>query len=234
MIRIAIVEDEPEQADVLRGMIERFSFDSGVSLDVSVFPDGRDFVLSRERFDIAFLDIEMEHLDGMSAARRIRETNSEMVLIFVTNLAEYAIEGYSVSALTFILKPLRYEVLRMAAERALAIVNKYPEKALTVKTDQGTVTIKPAQLHYVEIDNRRLALHTQNGVFYCTDTMQRMEEQLDPDRFFRCHVAYLVNLDHVARIDKSGAVVAGDRVLVSKYRKKEFMNALTRYVGGKI
>lgn len=234
MIRVAIVEDEPEQADVLRGMIERFSRESGTQLDVSVFSDGKDFVQSGERFDISFLDIQMEHMDGMSAAQKIRETNSEMVIIFVTNLAEYAIEGYSVSAMTFLLKPLRYEVLRMAAERALALVSKNPEKALTVKTDKGTIKIKPAQLYYVEIDNRRLALHTANGTYYCTETMQKMEEQLDPERFFRCHVAFLVNLDHVAGIDKSGAVVAGDRVLVSKYRKKKFLNALTRYVGGKI
>lgn len=234
MVRIAIVEDEPEQAAILRGMIERFSRESGSEFDVSVFPDGKDFVFSGGHFDIAFLDIQMECMDGMSAARKIRETNNEMIIIFVTNLSEYAIEGYSVSALTFILKPLRYEVLRMAAERALVIVNKHPEKALTVKTDKGTVKIKPAQLYYVEIENRRLALRTANGVFYCTETMQRMEDQLDPERFFRCHVAFLVNLDHVARIDKSGAIVAGDHVLVSKYRKKEFMNALTRYVGGKI
>ncbi|NCB51464.1 MAG: response regulator transcription factor [Clostridia bacterium] len=234
MIRIAIVEDEPEQADVLRGMIERFSRESGTQLDVSVFPDGEDFIQSGERFHISFLDIQMERLDGMNTARKVRETNSEMVIIFVTNLAEYAIEGYSVSAMTFLLKPLRYEILRMTAERALAIVNKHPEKSLTVKTDKGTVKIRPAQIYYVEIDNRRLALHTANGIFYCTETMQKMEELLDPERFFRCHVAFLVNLDHVARIDKSGAVVAGDHVLVSKYRKREFMNALTRYVGGKI
>jgi DNA-binding LytR/AlgR family response regulator len=234
MIRIAIVEDEPEQVNVLSRMIGRFSLESGTPMEVSVFPDGKDFVGSKESFDIAFLDIEMQRMDGMSAARRIRETNSEMIIIFVTNLAEYAIEGYSVSALTFILKPLRYGVFRMALGRALATVNKHPEKALTVKTDQGTVKIRPAQLYYVEIDNRRLALHTASGVFYCTETMQKMEEQLNPERFFRCHVAFLVNLDHVARIDKSGAVVAGDRVLVSKYRKKEFMNALTRYVGGRI
>jgi DNA-binding LytR/AlgR family response regulator len=234
MIHIAIVDDEPEQAAVLRGMLERYSCTTGVRLAFSVFSDGAEFISSTEHFDIAFLDIQMNHMDGMSAARSIRRTNEDMVIIFVTNLAEYAIEGYAVSAMTFLLKPLSCDVLYAAAERAVSIVNRRRDKMLIVKAIQGTMRIDPAQLYYIEIENRRLALHTANGVFFCTETMQNMEEQLDQERFFRCHVAYLVNLDYVVRIDKAGAIVAGERVLVSKYRKREFLNALTRYVGGKI
>ena len=86
----------------------------------------------------------------------------------------------------------------------------------------------------MEIVNRRLVIHPQDREFFCTEPMQNLEEKLDSLMFFRCHVAYLVTLEYVRQVMKNSAVVGEKEVLVSKYRKKEFLNALTNYMGDEI
>ena len=109
MARIAIVEDDPQEAAKLRGYAERYAAESGKPLEITLFSDGEDIVTDyRPEYDIIFLDIQMKRLDGMSAAERIRLLDADVVLIFVTNMAQYAIRGYAVDALDFLLKPVPY------------------------------------------------------------------------------------------------------------------------------
>ena len=123
MIRVAIVEDDAEVQGVLQEYVRRYTRQYGTEFEVSVFADGVDILEDyRAVYDIIFLDVEMKHLDGMTTAERIRQMDTEVILIFITNMAQYAIRGYSVGALDYVLKPVPYfafsqQLLKAVAQR---------------------------------------------------------------------------------------------------------------------
>ena len=109
MLSIAVVDDEQAFSDTLIRMIRQFAAKENVEVEITCFQDGLDIADEfRSKWDIIFLDIQMEHLDGLAAARRIRACDTDVVLIFVTTMAQYAINGYEVDAFDYILKPLSY------------------------------------------------------------------------------------------------------------------------------
>lgn len=235
MIKVAIVEDEDEQAAHLRIFLERFAQEHDKTMQIHIYSDGDEFVRSLQiGFDIALLDIQMKRMNGMDAANEIRKCDAEMIILFITNMVQYAVQGYSVSAMDFLVKPVSYEYFADKIIQAIKHVEKRRGKYLTVKTDMGFTRLRTDEIYYVEIVNRRLAIHTLKREFYCTETMRSLEEKLEPSMFFRCHVAYLVNLEHVRQVTNKVALVGDKAVLVSKYRKKEFMDALTTYLGDEI
>jgi len=127
MIRAAVVEDEPECREQIRDMIQDYAREFHKQIETSVFADGQELLEAPGRFDLLLLDIEMPNLDGMKAAEKIRERDKEAVIVFITNLARYAIKGYEVDALDFIIKPLDYSMFCMRFERAL---NRVQERAV--------------------------------------------------------------------------------------------------------
>ena len=120
MIRIAIVEDDQSADDQLTACLEKLSLQSKEVFDLSHYPDAQQFLFAfHSQFDLIFMDIEMPNMDGLSAARRMREIDSNVALVFVTNLARYAINGYEVSALDYILKPLDYDAFYLKMQKVL-------------------------------------------------------------------------------------------------------------------
>lgn len=109
MIKIAIVEDEAAVRDQLTDYVRRYTRQYGTEFEVTCFTDGDEILENyRPAFDIIFLDVEMKRLNGMETAQRIRELDDDVLLIFITNMAQYAIKGYSVGALDYVLKPVPY------------------------------------------------------------------------------------------------------------------------------
>ena len=109
MIRVAIVEDEAAVRDQLMGYVQRYMRQYNAQIEVTMFTDGVEILEGyRPVYDIIFLDVEMQHLDGMETASRIRALDSDVLLIFITNMAQYAIKGYEVDALDYVLKPVSY------------------------------------------------------------------------------------------------------------------------------
>lgn len=235
MIKVAIVEDEIEQAKQMKEFVEQFAGENHKSIQVRMFSDGDEFVRDLSGgFDVALLDIQMKRMNGMKAAEEIRKSDEEMIIIFITNLVQYAVQGYSVNAMNFLLKPVSYFTFSDKFMQAVKRLEKRRGKILELKTDKGFTRLRPEEIYFVEIVNRRLVIHTWNQEFYCTETMQSIEEKLDSHMFFRCHVAYLVNLEYVRQVMKDSALVGDYKVMVSKYHKKDFLNALTSYMGDEI
>ena len=125
MIRVAIVEDDAEVQGVLQEYVRRYTRQYGTEFEVTVFADGVDILEDyRAVYDIIFLDVEMKHLDGMTTAERIRQMDADVILIFITNMAQYAIRGYSVGALDYVLKPVPYFAFSQQLLKAVARLEK--------------------------------------------------------------------------------------------------------------
>lgn len=232
MIRIAIAEDDSGYMQTLQSYLKRYASEHGTAFEITCFSDG-DEIAERYRtgFDLIFMDVDMPLLDGMSAAREIRRTDSEVVIIFITNLAQYAIRGYEVSALDYVLKPVSYFAFSQRLERAITRLKSREGKYITVPVKGGIRKLDTSQIYYVESLGHDLIFHTSAGSFNANITMRQAEEKLTEAHFFRGNNSYLINLSHVEGIQDGCAVVRGQRLKLSRPRKNAFLEALADHIG---
>ncbi|WP_455719763.1 LytR/AlgR family response regulator transcription factor [Agathobacter sp.] len=232
MISIAIVEDEKMYAEQLEEYLHQYEKNNGELFDITVYSDGDQIVNKyRSQFDIILMDVEMKFMDGMSAAEEIRKIDTEVVIIFITNMAQYAIRGYAVDALDYVLKPVSYFAFSQRLNRAISRMKKRETKMIMVNIKGGTVRLNLANIFYIESQGHTLILHTILGDYETTGTMKEMEEKLCDMNFCRGNKGYLINLQHVDSVEDGCAVVNGEQLVISRPRKKEFMEALTEYWG---
>lgn len=232
MINIAIVEDEAMYAKQLEEFLHQYGEENGETFDITIYSDGDQVVHKyKSQYDILLMDVEMKFMDGMSAAEEIRKVDTEVVIIFITNMAQYAIRGYAVDALDYVLKPVSYFAFSQRLNRAISRMKKREQKVITVNIKGGTVRINIANIYYIESQGHNLILHTILGNYESPGTMKDIEEKLSEMDFCRGNKGYLINLQHVDGIQDGCALVKGEQLLLSRSRKKEFMEALTKYWG---
>ena len=233
MYHIAIVEDEAAFAAQLQEYLEKYQEEHDVRFKRSVFGDGEEILKDYQPlYDIILLDIEMPKVNGMQAAEQIREQDADVTLMFITNMAGYAIKGYEVGALDFVMKPVNYYTFSMKLTRVLKRTRQKARQEILLTLPDGVKKLNVQQIYYVEVQNRMLSYHTDEGVFTMRGTMQSVEQMLRPYAFVKCNHWYIVNLKHVSEVRKNTAIVAGHELEVSRRNRTAFLQALTEYVGG--
>ncbi|MDN4478935.1 LytTR family DNA-binding domain-containing protein [Demequina sp. SYSU T00039] len=235
MIRIGIVEDDAACRRDLLDHLARYAEENDVQFDLRTFPDGEDIVEGyRPQYDILFLDVEMPGMDGFEAAHAIREVDTDVVMIFVTNMGQYAIKGYEVDALSYLLKPVPYFAFAQELTRSLTRLNKRESRGVVLSVNNALVRLDPSEIVYAESVKHRITIHALDRVYTFSGTLKALEEELGDHGFFRSNNCYLVNLQHVRRVDQSTSVMTnGAALTVSRPRKKAFMDALADHMGGK-
>lgn len=232
MIKIAIVEDEQLYAKQLHEYLRKYEKENGEVIEVTIYSDGDQIVEKyQSQYDIILMDIEMKFMDGMSAAEEIRKIDTEVVIIFITNMTQYAIRGYAVDALDYVLKPVSYFALSQRLNRAIGRMRKRESKMIMVNMKGGIVRLNIANIYYIESQGHTLILHTILGDYETSGTMKEMESKLLGMNFCRGNKGYLINLQHVDGISDGCAIVKDEKLILSRARRKEFMEALTKYWG---
>ncbi len=235
MVRLAIVEDDRKYIESLKEYINVYMRENGTSIDVKVFRDGNKIVFDYQPvYDIILMDIEMPGMDGMTAAEKIRKMDKDVIIIFITNIAQYAIQGYKVRAHSYILKPVNYYSFSLELHEALASVSKKVNDFLLLQGEDGLFKIAVGEILYVESQRHHMLIHTRAQVIDIRETMKNMERKLSKFYFERCNVSYLVNLAYVSSITGDMAVVGGELLPISRQKRKPFIDSLTRYIGGTI
>ena len=232
-MRIAIVEDEQREQARLAAYIRQYFEERQKTCQITLFSDGdeilEDYAAS---WDLVFLDIQMERMDGMTTAEKIRRLDQNVILVFVTNLAFYAIRGYAVRALDFLLKPVNSRMLTRLLEQAEQLLCERGRKSLTLPTERGMIRVSLSDIYYIEVNNHMLSAVTKQGIYRMRGTISAVEDTLRDSGFYRCNNCYLINLSQVNRVEPGMAVVGDHTLTVSRPRQKGFMAALTRYIGG--
>jgi len=233
MYHIAIVEDEKEFRDQLQAYLRQYETENNVQFYISEFEDGSEIIENyKNEYDIILLDIEMPKVNGMDAAEQIRKKDEEVVLMFITNMAQYAIRGYSVGALDFVMKPITYYTFSMKMKRALKRTKIKAHKSVVLNLPDGIKSLEIKQIYYVEVQNRMLHYYTDEGEIIVRGTLQSAEELLKPYPFTKCNHWYIVNLMHVKEVNKNIITVGPFQVEISRRNKASFLKALTEYMGG--
>ena len=233
MTRIAIVEDEAAVREQLAGYVQRYTRQYGTQFEVTMFTDGVEILEDyRPVYDIIFLDVEMLHLDGMETARRIRELDSDVLLIFITNMAQYAIKGYAVGALDYVLKPVPYFAFSQQLQKAVNQLAKRTRHYLAVPVDGGMRRLDAATIYYIESEGHRVHFYTEDGDFSAPGALKALEEKLTGRLFARCNSGYLVNLAQVSGVQQNMVQVGPHELQISRPKRRAFLAALADYIGG--
>lgn len=226
-MRVAVVEDDVQEQQRLCAHLQRYAQARGLVLEPLVFADGEEIVrYGTAGLDLILMDIQMEKLDGMAAAQQLRQTDRAIPLIFVTSMVNYAVQGYRVEALDFLVKPVEYSLLESALDRAQARLAQSEPKYIHVRVGKERYRLDVRKLLYAESQNHKLLLQTTEQQVMCTGTLHALTKELWPHGFFCCHAAFLINLDRVEKLDGSDVLVGGCRVPVSKHRRKQLLEQL--------
>lgn len=233
MVNIAIVEDDKSQAEQLESTLSRYSNEFRVPLKTTVFYNAMAFLNKYSgEYDIVFMDILMPMLNGMDASRLLREKDDKVMVIFVTNMQQYAIQGYEVGAFDFILKPVRYPEFKLKFTRAMSKL--MPQKkvaSILIKSESGIVRLTPDQILYVEVQQHHCVYHTRQGDFRQYQTMKSVELQLGEYGFARCNNYLLVNLAYVRKIDGMSVYINDTALPISYPRRKQFCDKFEEFMG---
>lgn len=232
-MNIAIVEDDPRFASELADMLARWERENGVGCQIRVFSDGDEILrYGGAGFDLILMDIEMKLVNGMDAAEQIRQRDSLVQIVFITANPQYAIRGYAVRALDYLLKPLSYEALRALMRRVQAELDRSAGFAMVeIVSREGTVRQRVHDLLWIASAGHRLCFHTAAGDYESTlYTLRTMEEKLAGHGFRRCNSGCLVNLRRVQHMNHDEITVDGVKLTVSRGRRRDFLDALAAYL----
>lgn len=228
-IKIATVDDKESDAFHLINLIKDYESNNSDSVNFNIvsFTRGINFIDPfDDTFDVVFLDIDMPLMSGLEVAKFIREQKSSMNIVFVTNYASLAIDGYGVDAIGFLVKPIRSEdiqkVLNKITKKLLA---ERSDNKIIVKIKSGYQTIRVSDIKFVEINIHDVFYHTTNGVYKTRGVLKQIEKDLNHKRFAKCSSCFLVNLDFVDSIEKDNIKIGKDKLKIARTRKKEFLEA---------
>lgn len=243
MARIGIVDDEHVARDQIQAAIERYGSENNIEFHVDSFTCAGSYLANRKHdYDILFLDIDMPGMSGMELAQAIRLTDKRIVLIFCTNLQQFAVNGYEVSALGFLVKPVEWYPFCLYLQRALQSValreslHAKEGKKILVKDGSTTRMVDVSNLVYVEVRKHKLLYLVDDrasgneATFQSHGSMRGVAAELAPYGFARCAASYLVNLSRVTAVNSMN-VHLGERVVpIGRAFKDDFRRDLSRYL----
>lgn len=229
--RIAIVEDDKDYIDELETAVNMFFSSKNIKYKIFKFNSAKTFLDEYTPFDLIFMDINLPDINGMKAVQELRKVDKDVLVIFVTSLAQYAIQGYSVNAFDFIVKPFKYYDLALKLERTLPYLKQNKNKTLVINNKQTMRMLYVSKITYVEVSEHKIMFHLENGEIVETyGTMKTYLELLKENNFCLCNQCYLVNLKYVDGIQSDYVIINNEKLLISRPKRKDFIRAINDYI----
>lgn len=235
MIRLAIVEDDKRDMDLLSEYLERYQNETGQEMIINRFTDGDEIVSGyKGEYDLILMDIQMRFMDGMAAAEQIRKMDEEVTLMFVTNMRQYAIRGYEVEAFDYLVKPIEYFSFSQKLGRALARRKTKESRYIYIPVEEGMQKVNIEEIRYVESIGHWMNYHMLKEVYASRGTLKDLEEMLVSYGFFRIAKGFIVNMKYVDRVQGNNCIINGDSIPISRKKRRLFMDTLLQYVDKEI
>lgn len=236
MIRVAICEDEREIQLLIEDYIKEILKSINVEYEIQKYNSGEELLeCNLKNIDILLLDIQMGQLNGMDTARKIREVDNKMEIIFITSLIDYIQDGYEVRAYRYLLKPIKLEELEKHVLTCIKEIEKNKNHYILIKNKSNTYKIYSNEIKYIEVQKKDMRIHTINKTFDVKYSLEKIEKDLNSDEFVRCHKSFIINLSYIENIKLNTAILeSGEEVPVSRYRYKEVKERFLKFLGDTI
>lgn len=236
MIHIAIVEDEEVEHKRIRECLNFVERREKIHFQISDFYSAASFLCDyRPVYDIILMDIDMPEMNGIEAAKKLRIIDQTVILLFVTNMAQYALNGYEVDALDFIIKPVEKYHFALKMSRAVSRTSRRTEREIIIEEDGEVLSLSLPQIVYLEVIGHYVYWHTIEGrVVKEYSTMKKAENRVlhTDGAFVKCNRCYFVNLRYVEAVKKDCVIIGKEQLAISRPQKKAFLNAFMKYIGG--
>ena len=235
MISVAIVDDDPRERQNIRACLAFVQEKSRTDFQLTEYETAEAFLMAYEpeRFGIVLLDIDFPGgMNGMDAARRLRQMDERVILIFITNLAQMALQGYEVEALDFIVKPLEKSAFFLKMSRAIGRAAQSVEDVISIRSEGEVVRLHKRLIRHVDVQGHSVVYHSPEGVFTEYISLAAAEKRLNDPAFERSDRSCLVNLRYVSIIRKECCVVDGEEIPLARERRSAFKQAYADYLSG--
>lgn len=236
--KIAVLEDDERDIARLRKYLDRYAKERSLSFEVATFRDGFQFLDSYRRgVDLILMDVEMPGLDGLKTARRLREKDSRVPLIFITRMAQYAVNGYEVAALDYIIKPVSYGTLMTKLDHAFSFIERMLEPNQFVLLNLGTDSFRRIaiqDIYYIVKDKNYLLFVTRDGEFRIRGTLKEEEEKYAGSTIVKCASGCMINLRHIEQKVKNVVYVHGMQFVISRQCQQEFTEKCMQFMRGEL
>lgn len=235
-LNIAICDDDKNDARILADMIKN----RGLLCDIDFYSSAEGLLAEPElpKYDLFFLDIYLGGMTGVELAREIRSGNNDCELVFTTTSDAHALEGFEVSALHYLVKPIDPQNVDAMFERFIRIRDRRDLNYLTVIVDRTDVNIYYRDIYYIEAFDKYCKIYTANGNIETYSTLAGLLEKLPNPPFLRCHRSYVVNMSHINNADHDFIMKNGDAVYIRRPErariKKEYMKYLVDNARGEM
>lgn len=236
MYRVLIIEDTPSEADTLISCLRRYEKEKGSSFTIDRLSSALEFMEGEHRADLVLMDIDLPGITGMEAAEHLRSYDTETPLIFVTNLAQYAVHGYAVDALDFIVKPVAYDDFALRMDRALRAMERNRKTTITLQTSDGLRIVPLASIEYVDILRHDLFYHLAGGAgaLKRRGSIRQAAEQLGPE-FVKVSSSCLANMGHIKLVRQESIVMSSNiELFFSRGCRKTALESIAAFIGRSI
>lgn len=232
MLKIAIVEDEKSHRTLLKSIIEKWEQNTQIKCLVKEFKSAEAFLFHWEEskdFDVLFLDIQMSGMDGLELAKRIRKDDSRLAIVFTTGIEDFLQEGYEVSALHYLLKPLKEQQVYACMDKVKS-KSENLKKSIVVPTEEGIARLRVNDILYIEAFGHNCKVRLTNKELSVKLGINEIAKQLGDQDFVKCHRSYLVQIQHIQSIDKSSLTLDdAQQIPLSRRLYKEINQKFINY-----
>ncbi len=229
MLSIAVCDDEVIECCGMAKRIKEIMEEMKIPCIIRQFQSGRELLQALESFDIIFLDIIMQDLDGMKTAQLFRKKASDKILIFVSSSREYVFEAYDVEAFQYLLKPVEDRKLKKVLQKAVGKTERRSQEFLIVSRERQKKKLYLDEIYYFEIKGRVVDVHGTEGIFTYYEQIGELEDKLRDKGFFRCHKSYLINLKYVCGYNRQEVILEnGEKIVIAKRRYDKFVQEVLK------
>lgn len=228
-LEIAICDDEK----IIQEQVRAWIVQECQGISPKLYGTGDSLLASRTKFDIIFLDIQMDGTNGIETAKILRERDGEVILIFITGIREYVFDAFDVAAFHYLLKPMEEQKFRQVFRRAMEEVGQrgnQKREPLIIQARRQNFILEKDSIYYMESRGKKVAIHTKGGTIEAYTSMHGLQGQLGTS-FYRCHRGYLVNMAYIAEYSHESIILCnGAYVYLAKEKYGEFVKTYMRYL----
>jgi DNA-binding LytR/AlgR family response regulator len=231
-MKICITEDDRTQTEYLTKIISQWSNE----VSVTSFKDAEEMLFICDNnypYDLVFLDIEMSEINGIELAKRIREVNKTIMIVFVTGREEYVFEGYEVNAYRYVLKPIEKEIVFSILEyvdKNKSVESKY----IIIKTNEESIRLEHKEILFVEAKGHYLMIKTTDNTYKTLMTLKVFLSKVDNKLFISTHRSYIVNLASVNSINRDSCILDKCTVPISRNEYRRVNEAFVSFFKGEL